>query len=68
MDQILPEAYAVVREVSYRLLGMRHYDVQLVAAIALFEGKVAEQKTGEGKTLSAVPATRWNRNFYPWRK
>ena len=56
LDQLLPEAYAVVREASYRLLGMRHYDVQLMAGIALFEGKVAEQKTGEGKTLSAVPA------------
>jgi len=56
LDELLPEAYAVVREASYRLLGMRHYDVQLMAAIALFEGKVAEQKTGEGKTLSAVPA------------
>jgi len=56
LDDLLPEAYAVVREVSYRILGMRHYDVQLMAAIALFEGKVAEQKTGEGKTLSAVPA------------
>ena len=56
LNELLPEAYAVVREVSYRVLGMRHYDVQLMAAIALFEGKVAEQKTGEGKTLSAVPA------------
>ena len=56
LEELLPEAYAVVREASYRLLGMRHYDVQLMAAIALFEGKVAEQKTGEGKTLSAVPA------------
>ena len=56
LDDLLPEAYAVTREASYRLLGMRHYDVQLIAAIALFEGKVAEQKTGEGKTLSAVPA------------
>ena len=56
LNDLLPEAYAVVREVSYRVLGMRHYDVQLMAAIALFEGKVAEQKTGEGKTLSAVPA------------
>jgi len=56
LDELLPEAYAIVREASYRLLGMRHYDVQLAAAIALFEGKVAEQKTGEGKTLSAVPA------------
>jgi preprotein translocase subunit SecA len=56
LDELLPEAYAVVREASYRLLGMRHYDVQVMAAIALFEGKVAEQKTGEGKTLSAIPA------------
>src|SRR3990167_2192502 len=56
LDELLPEAYALVREVSYRVLGMRHYDVQLMAAVALFEGRVAEQKTGEGKTLSAVPA------------
>jgi len=56
LDQLLPEAYATVREASYRVLGMRHFDVQLMAATALFEGKVAEQKTGEGKTLSAVPA------------
>ncbi len=56
LDELLPEAYALVREASYRVLGMRHYDVQLMAAVALFEGKVAEQKTGEGKTLSAVPA------------
>jgi preprotein translocase subunit SecA len=56
LDELLPEAYSVVREASYRVLGMRHYDVQLMAAVALFEGKVAEQKTGEGKTLSAVPA------------
>ncbi|MGA3291851.1 MAG: preprotein translocase subunit SecA [Candidatus Microgenomates bacterium] len=56
LEKILPEAYALVREASYRILGMRHYDVQLMAAVALFEGKVAEQKTGEGKTLSAVPA------------
>src|SRR3989339_159370 len=51
---ILPEAFALVREASLRVLGMRHFDVQLMAAIALFEGKVAEQRTGEGKTLSAV--------------
>ena len=56
LEELLPEAYALVREASYRVFGMRHYDVQLMAAIALFEGKVAEQKTGEGKTLSAVPA------------
>ena len=56
LDELLPEAYALVREASYRVLGMRHYDVQMMAAVALFEGRVAEQKTGEGKTLSAVPA------------
>ncbi len=56
LEDILPEVYALVREASYRVLGKRHYDVQLIAATALFEGKVAEQKTGEGKTLSAVPA------------
>src|SRR3990172_2532279 len=43
LEQILPEAYAVVREASERTLGLRHYDVQLMAAVALFEGKVAEQ-------------------------
>jgi len=56
LDSLLPEAFAVVREVAVRVLGQRHYDVQLMAAIALFEGKIAEQKTGEGKTLSATPA------------
>ena len=55
-ERILPEAFSVVREASERAIGLRHYDVQLIAAVALFEGKVAEQKTGEGKTLSAVPA------------
>ncbi|OGM76689.1 preprotein translocase subunit SecA [Candidatus Woesebacteria bacterium RIFOXYA1_FULL_40_18] len=56
LEDILPEAYAVVREASERAIGLRPFDVQLMAAVALFEGKVAEQKTGEGKTLSAVPA------------
>ena len=56
LESLLPEAYAVVREASDRALGLRHFDVQLMAAVALFEGKAAEQKTGEGKTLSAVPA------------
>ena len=56
LEAILPEAFALVREASSRTLGLRHFDVQMMAAIALFEGKVAEQKTGEGKTLSAVPA------------
>src|SRR5260221_437089 len=56
LDLILPEAFALVREAASRALGMRHYDVQLMAAISLSHGKIAEQKTGEGKTLSAVPA------------
>jgi len=56
LESILPESYALVREATYRTLGMRHFDVQMMAATALFEGRVAEQKTGEGKTLSAVPA------------
>lgn len=54
LEDILPEAYAVVREAAYRVLGLRPFDVQLMAALAFHEGKVAEQKTGEGKTLSAT--------------
>lgn len=56
LEEILPEAFALAREASWRAIGLRPFDVQLMAATALFEGKVAEQKTGEGKTLSAVPA------------
>ncbi|MGH7245440.1 MAG: preprotein translocase subunit SecA, partial [Candidatus Levyibacteriota bacterium] len=56
LDLLLPEAFALVREASKRAIGQRHYDVQLMAAITLAHGKIAEQKTGEGKTLSAVPA------------
>src|SRR3989344_2244455 len=56
LDDILPEAFALVREAAWRRVGMRPYDVQMMAGIALYQGKVAEQKTGEGKTLSAVPA------------
>ena len=56
LEKILPDAFALSREASFRILGQRHYDVQLMAATALFEGKIVEQKTGEGKTLSAVPA------------
>lgn len=55
-DDILPEAFALVREASRRTIGERHYDVQMMAAIVLHNGKIAEQKTGEGKTLSATPA------------
>ena len=54
IDELLPWAFALVREASRRVLGQRHYDVQLMAGIALHEGKIAEQKTGEGKTLSAT--------------
>ena len=56
IEMLLPEAFALVREAAVRTLGMRHYDVQLMAAITLASGKIAEQKTGEGKTMSAVPA------------
>ena len=52
IDKILPEAFAVVREVAKRTLNMRHFDVQLIGGIVLHEGKIAEMKTGEGKTLS----------------
>ncbi len=54
LDDILPEAFAVVREASRRVLGMRHFDVQLMGGVVLHEGKVAEMKTGEGKTLVAT--------------
>ena len=54
LDDILPDAFAVVREMSDRTLGQRHYDVQLIAGVALHEGNVAEMKTGEGKTLMAT--------------
>lgn len=54
LNQILPEAFALVREASWRAVGMRQHDTQLMAGIALAEGKISEQKTGEGKTLSAV--------------
>ena len=53
---ILPEAFALVREAAKRTIGLRMFDVQLMASITLSQGKIAEQKTGEGKTLSAVPA------------
>ncbi|MFP4456448.1 MAG: preprotein translocase subunit SecA [Clostridia bacterium] len=54
LDDILPEAFAVVRETSVRVLGMRPFDVQILGAIALHQGRVAEMKTGEGKTLAAT--------------
>lgn len=54
LDDILAEAFAVVREASTRILGMRHFDVQLMGGIVLHEGRIAEMKTGEGKTLVAT--------------
>lgn len=54
LDDILPEAFAVVREASVRTLGQRHYDVQLLGGITLHEGNIAEMRTGEGKTLAAT--------------
>lgn len=54
LDSILPEAFALVRETSYRVLGQRHFDTQVMGGIVLHEGKIAEQKTGEGKTLTAT--------------
>ncbi len=54
LDDIMPEAFAVVREASKRVLGMRHFDVQLIGGIILHQGRIAEMKTGEGKTLVAT--------------
>ena len=54
LDELLPEAFAVVREASKRTLGMRHFDVQLIGGMVLHSGKISEQRTGEGKTLTAT--------------
>ncbi|MFQ5465931.1 MAG: preprotein translocase subunit SecA, partial [Thermodesulfobacteriota bacterium] len=54
LDDILPEAFAAVREVAWRRLGMRHFDVQLIGGVVLHAGRIAEMKTGEGKTLVAT--------------
>ena len=54
LEDLLPEAFAAVRETSVRVLGMRHFDVQLIGGIVLHQGKIAEMKTGEGKTLAAT--------------
>ncbi|MCL6588516.1 MAG: preprotein translocase subunit SecA [Firmicutes bacterium] len=54
LDELLPEAFAVVREAAKRTLGQRHYDVQMIGGMVLHEGKIAEMKTGEGKTLVAT--------------
>ncbi len=60
LDKLLPEAFAVVREASKRVLGMRHFDVQLVGGMVLHAGKIAEMRTGEGKTLMATLAAYLN--------
>jgi preprotein translocase subunit SecA len=60
LDEILPEAFAVVREASYRAIGQKHYPVQLIGGMVLHEGRIAEMKTGEGKTLVATLATYLN--------
>lgn len=60
LNNILPEAYATIREVAYRTIGLKHFDVQIIGAIALHNGYIAEMKTGEGKTLAATPAVYLN--------
>jgi preprotein translocase subunit SecA len=60
LDNLIPEAFATVREASSRVFGMRHYDVQLIGGMILHEGKIAEMKTGEGKTLMATLAAYLN--------
>ncbi|MFM5949710.1 MAG: preprotein translocase subunit SecA, partial [Novosphingobium sp.] len=56
LDDLLPEAFATVREASKRVLGMRHFDVQMIGGIVLHRGEIAEMRTGEGKTLVATLA------------
>ena len=60
LDQVLPRAFAVVRETSNRVLGMRHFDVQMIGGLTLHQGKIAEMRTGEGKTLVATLAAYLN--------
>jgi len=60
LEDLLPEAFAVVREASKRVLGMRHFDVQLIGGMVLHDGKIAEMRTGEGKTLTATLAVYLN--------
>ncbi|MDE0518021.1 MAG: preprotein translocase subunit SecA, partial [Bdellovibrionales bacterium] len=54
LEDLLPESFAACREASYRVLGLRHYDVQLIGGVVLHRGQIAEMKTGEGKTLVAT--------------
>ena len=65
LDEILPEAFAVVREAGKRVLGMRHFDVQLIGGMVLHEGQIAEMKTGEGKPRRN-PAQLSQCSHWPW--
>src|SRR3546814_10797335 len=60
LDDLLPEAFATVREAAKRVLGQRHYDVQMIGGMVLHRGEIAEMRTGEGKTLVATLATYLN--------
>ena len=60
LDDILPEAFATVREASWRVLGLKPYEVQIIGGIILHQGRIAEMKTGEGKTLVATMPTYLN--------
>ena len=60
LEDLLPETFAVVRETSRRTLGMRHFDVQLIGGMVLHQGRIAEMRTGEGKTLTATLAVALN--------
>src|SRR4051812_36675664 len=60
LDDLLPEAFAVVREASRRTIGLRHFDVQMIGGMVLHSGKISEMKTGEGKTLVATLPTYLN--------
>ena len=69
LEKLLPEAFAVAREASFRVLGQRPYDVQLIGAMVLNDNKIAEMRTGEGKTLTAVIAVYLNaiaEKAYTW--
>src|SRR5688572_15200981 len=60
LDDLLPESFAATREAARRVLGQRHYDVQLIGGVVLHQGKIAEMKTGEGKTQTAILAVALN--------
>jgi len=67
MDGVLPEVFAATREAMQRTLKMRHFDVQLMGGIVLHQGRIAEMRTGEGKTLVAPLAAALNGLNRPWR-